>query len=184
MELSHSMYMLIAVLSLLNFVRVLAMLIGSDIYDIKQIYRLKHAPKSAYRPLVTVVIPAYNEEVGVIRTVKSVLQSKYKRIQLLVVDDGSRDKTYAKLRTFQRKHRGAFTIIHQKNAGKAAAINRAVAYQCIINHTFQRNVFATAVSTITGNDKFSIGIIQPIRNALCAESAKYHAVDSTNPGTA
>ena len=128
MELSHSMYMLIAVLSLLNFVRVLAMLIGSDIYDIKQIYRLKHAPKSAYRPLVTVVIPAYNEEVGVIRTVKSVLQSKYKRIQLLVVDDGSRDKTYAKLRTFQRKHQGAFTIIHQKNAGKAAAINRAVAY--------------------------------------------------------
>lgn len=125
-DFSQGMYLLIAGLSLLNFGRVVAMLIGSDIYDIQQIRRLKTVKKRKYQPLITVVIPAYNEEVGVIRTVQSVLDSSYRRVQLLVVDDGSKDKTYTKLRNFQRKNKGRFTIVRQKNAGKAAAINRAV----------------------------------------------------------
>lgn len=125
---SHSMYNLIAFLSLLNFVRVFSMLIGSDIYDIKQILRKSKKHQSPYRPLVTVVIPAYNEEMGVIRTLNSVLASNYTNIQTIVVDDGSKDKTLNMLRNYQRKHRGKVTVVHQKNAGKAAAINRAVQY--------------------------------------------------------
>ena len=123
---SHSMYNLIALLSLLNFVRVFSMLIGADLYDIKQILRKHKKHPSSYKPLVTVVIPAYNEEVGVIRTLNSVLASNYSNIQTIVVDDGSKDKTLNMLRNYQRKHRGKVIVVHQKNAGKAAAINRAV----------------------------------------------------------
>lgn len=123
---SHSMYNLIAFLSLLNFIRVLSMLIGSDIYDIKQILRKSKMRRSSYKPLVTVVIPAYNEEMGVIRTLKSVMASNYSRVQTIVVDDGSKDRTLSMLRNFQRQHPGKFTVVHQANAGKAAAINRAV----------------------------------------------------------
>jgi cellulose synthase/poly-beta-1,6-N-acetylglucosamine synthase-like glycosyltransferase len=122
------MYYLIAVLSLLNFVRVLTMLIGADLYDIKQIMRKRKAHQSPYRPLITVVIPAYNEEMGVIRTVRSVMANTYTRTQIIVVDDGSKDKTLRMLRNFQRQHKGVFTVVHQANAGKAAAINRAVQY--------------------------------------------------------
>ena len=125
---SQYMYYLIAVLSLLNFVRVLTMLIGADLYDIKQIMRKRKAHQSPYRPLITVVIPAYNEEVGVIRTVRSVMANTYTRTQIIVVDDGSKDKTLRMLRNFQRQHKGVFTVVHQANAGKAAAINRAVQY--------------------------------------------------------
>jgi poly-beta-1,6-N-acetyl-D-glucosamine synthase len=125
-DFSHGMYLLIALLSLLNFARVTAMLIGADIYDLRQMRRMQQPKKRAYRPLITVIIPAYNEEAGVIRTVQSVLQSRYTNMQLIVVDDGSKDKTYAKLRNFQRRHRGALTVVRQQNAGKAAAINRAV----------------------------------------------------------
>lgn len=123
---SNSMYILIALLSILNFVRIFFMLIGSDIYDIRSI-RTSHKQKHVRDTKgVTVIIPAYNEETGVIRTLESVMDSSYRNIQILVVDDGSTDKTLAKLRAFQRKHRGAFTIISQKNGGKASAINRAV----------------------------------------------------------
>lgn len=127
MTLSQGMYYLIAVLSLLNFVRVLVMLLGADIYDIRQLRRRKaEKNKGAYRPLVTVVIPAYNEEMGVIRTINSVLACDYTNKQIVVVDDGSKDRTLSMLRQHQRQHPGKFTVVHQRNAGKAAAINRAV----------------------------------------------------------
>ncbi|HET7302774.1 MAG TPA: glycosyltransferase [Candidatus Saccharimonadales bacterium] len=127
MTLSHAMYYLIAFLSLLNFVRVLVMLIGADIYDIRQLRRRQSGrAKRAYRPLITVVIPAYNEETGVIRTLESVMANTYTNKQIIVVDDGSKDKTLAIVRQYQRRFPGQFTVVHQQNAGKAAAINRAV----------------------------------------------------------
>lgn len=128
MSFSDSMYYLIAFLSILNFARIFAMLLGSDIYDIRRIRREYQERKRRNRLGVTVIIPAYNEESGVIRTVESVLQNTYKKIQVIVVNDGSTDRTLAVLRAFQRKNKGKFTIVTQKNAGKAAAINRAVRY--------------------------------------------------------
>ena len=122
------MYYFIAILSLLNFVRILVMLIGSDLYDIRQIVK-SHSYKQrtrAYRPLISIIIPAYNEEMGVIRTINSVLANDYPNKQIIVIDDGSHDKTLPMLRSYQRKLSGTFTVVHQQNAGKAAAINRAV----------------------------------------------------------
>lgn len=48
---------------------------------------------SRVTPPVCAIIPAYNEEVGVINTIESVLKSNYKNLQLFVVNDGSTDKT-------------------------------------------------------------------------------------------
>lgn len=129
MSFSDAMYYLIAVLSLANFIRIFVMILGADIYDmcsLRTSYQERHKRKS--RRLVTVVIPAYNEETGVVRTVESVLQNSYKKVQVVVVDDGSTDGTLAKLRNFQRKNKGKITIVSQQNAGKAAAINRAVRF--------------------------------------------------------
>lgn len=128
MDLSHSMYVLIAVLSMLNFMRLIMMIVGSDMYDIKRM-KVTYAARQKrqrYQPLITVIIPAYNEEAGVIRTLDSVRANDYPRTQVIVVDDGSKDRTLSRLRQYQRKHPGSFTIVHQENAGKAAAINRAV----------------------------------------------------------
>lgn len=127
MNVSHFMYDLIAALSALNLMRVFAMLIGSDLYDMRLIMTKRAGKKkSPYRPLVSVIIPAYNEEVGVIRTLESVLASTYKNKQVIVVNDGSKDNTLAMLRSYQRQHPGRFTIINQENTGKAAALNRAI----------------------------------------------------------
>lgn len=128
MHISRSMYDIIAFLSLLNFIRVLIMLIGSDVYDMRQIMRKHRQSKRAYKPLVTVVIPAYNEETGVLRTVNSVLANNYKKVQIIVVNDGSKDRTLAMLRAFRRKNPGSITVVNQENGGKARAINRAVRY--------------------------------------------------------
>jgi len=47
-----------------------------------------------YQPRVAVLIPAYNEEKVIARTIRSVLMSNYKNIRTIVIDDGSKDKTY------------------------------------------------------------------------------------------
>ena len=79
-----------------------------------------------YRPPVSVVIAAYNEEKVIRRTVESVLSSSYDNLDVVVVDDGSTDATLAVLR-------GAFdedprvTVLTQANGGKSAALNRGIA---------------------------------------------------------
>jgi len=78
-------------------------------------------------PGVTVLIPAHNEENVIVQTVASVLESDYPDLHIIVVDDGSADKTGELLdEHFLREPR--VQIIHQVNRGKAAALNAAMAH--------------------------------------------------------
>jgi len=76
-------------------------------------------------PSVTVLIPAHNEESVIVQTVASVLLSDLKDLRIIVVDDGSTDKTGELLdANFSRDPR--VRIIHQVNRGKAAALSLAM----------------------------------------------------------
>lgn len=77
-------------------------------------------------PLVSVIIAAYNEEPVIVRTVQSVLGSLYHRIEVIVVDDGSKDGTF---RVAQDAFTGEarVTVLHQENGGKASALNTGMA---------------------------------------------------------
>ena len=78
-------------------------------------------------PSVTVLIPAHNEESVIVQTVTSVLLSDLKDIQVIVVDDGSTDRTLELLQSHFGKNQ-ALQIIHQVNRGKAAALNNALSH--------------------------------------------------------
>jgi len=78
-------------------------------------------------PGVTVLIPAHNEEPVIVQTVTSVLLSDLDDIRVIVVDDGSRDRTLELLQTNFGKNE-AVQIIHQENRGKAAALNNAMSH--------------------------------------------------------
>jgi peptidoglycan-N-acetylglucosamine deacetylase len=76
-------------------------------------------------PSVTVLIPAHNEENVIEQTVTSVLASNLPNLQVIVVNDGSADRTGELLdRRFGQDER--VRIIHQVNRGKAAALNVAM----------------------------------------------------------
>lgn len=75
--------------------------------------------------LVSVIIPAYNAEAFVKRTLQSVLSQTYKNIEVLVVDDGSQDKTAEIVESFAEKD-SRVILLKQKNAGVAAARNLAI----------------------------------------------------------
>jgi len=87
--------------------------------------RPDHAVMPNPPPGVTVLIPAHNEESVIVQTVTSVLLSDLKDLHIIVVDDGSTDRTGELLDTnFSRNPR--VRIIHQVNRGKAAALNLAM----------------------------------------------------------
>jgi glycosyltransferase involved in cell wall biosynthesis len=76
-------------------------------------------------PLVSVIIPAYNAERFIARTLCSVMAQTYQNLEIIVVDDGSEDRTAEIVHQFgqmdQRIH-----LVQQQNAGVAAARNRAI----------------------------------------------------------
>jgi glycosyltransferase involved in cell wall biosynthesis len=74
-------------------------------------------------PLVSVIIPAYNRAHTVGETVDSVLAQSYTNLEVIVVDDGSKDSTQEVLRTYGSR----IKVIHQENAGQMVARNRGIA---------------------------------------------------------
>ena len=76
-------------------------------------------------PLVSVVMPAYNEQDTIAEIIGRVLTVPV-RIELIVVDDGSRDRTREILTGLQLQH-GFKLIFQERNQGKGAAIRRGFA---------------------------------------------------------
>ena len=77
-------------------------------------------------PLVSIIVPAYNEEVNAVRTVNSLLQQNYTNLQVVFVDDGSKDSTFA---TVSNAFAATANVkVYTKlNGGKASALNMGIA---------------------------------------------------------
>jgi len=80
---------------------------------------------SDFRPGVSVIIPAYNEEKVILKTIKSILASDYPRFDIIVVDDGSTDSTYKKIQT-TFKNNPIVKIFIKPNGGKSEALNLGI----------------------------------------------------------
>ncbi|WP_197676238.1 bifunctional polysaccharide deacetylase/glycosyltransferase family 2 protein [Nakamurella panacisegetis] len=75
-------------------------------------------------PTISVIVPAFNEEVGIAAAVKSVAASDYPRFEIVVVDDGSTDGTVAAVKSAEVP---GLRLIRQENGGKPVALNTGIA---------------------------------------------------------
>lgn len=123
---------------------------SSSLYKKRQQDRLKNTIlKDHYIP-ISIVVPAYNEDVTIVENVRSLLTLEYPLYEIIVVDDGSKDNTSKKLieafdmqairRPIQRKincqpaeyvyetadQKVPLTLIRKKNGGKADALNMGI----------------------------------------------------------
>lgn len=129
----------------------LAVVIGSsELYKKRQQERLRNTLLQNYYVPVSIIVPAYNEEVTVVDTVRSLLSLEYTLYEIIVVDDGSTDNTSQKLidafhmhpirRPINRrircqqeefvyesaKQKVSLTLIRKKNGGKADSLNMGI----------------------------------------------------------
>lgn len=129
----------------------LSVIVGSNVlFDKRKNQELKNELKHDYYVPISVLIPAFNEEVTIIDTIRSILDVDYKLFEIIVIDDGSRDETSAKLIDFFKMHlvnrpinkrircqneefiyesldyKVSITLIRKENGGKADALNMGI----------------------------------------------------------
>lgn len=122
----------------------------SELYKMKRRSQLKNELLGEYYVPVTIVVPAYNEEVTIEASIRSLLALDYKLYEIIIVDDGSTDDTSKVVRDafrmqqinrpIQRKipcrpeeviyesyeWKVPITLIRKKNGGKADALNMGI----------------------------------------------------------
>jgi len=153
---------LLVTANILSMVHLGLYVVGANVYDIKEFKRKKaarqqiqKAPVTKPQPLISVIIPAYNERLGVPRTLDSIRRSTYPNVEVIVVNDGSKDNTAEVVRSYISKQKDYITtshmvrsmrsgrlyrkytreraaklsikLVNQTNQGKGAALNNAIA---------------------------------------------------------
>lgn len=83
-------------------------------------------PQFPEPPRVTVVVPAFDEAVVIENCVRSVLRSAHPSLEVVCVDDGSTDDTFARMERLAAEH-PQVRALRQENAGKGAALNTGIA---------------------------------------------------------
>lgn len=81
-----------------------------------------------FKPFVTVMIPAHNEESVITNTVENILKMDYPNFEVIVIDDRSSDNTASVIKNLEAKHEQVRALIREKDAfpGKSAVLNDAL----------------------------------------------------------
>lgn len=79
-----------------------------------------HIPENKATPLVTILVPAYNEQGVISRTLSSLINTKYEHKEIIVIDDGSSDLTRFVAQGYEKY---GVRVVTKPNGGKASALN-------------------------------------------------------------
>lgn len=82
-------------------------------------------PLQANVPLVSIIVPAYNEELNAVNSLENLLKTDYPDFEIIFVDDGSKDSTYEKVSAAFKNH-PKLKILTKPNGGKASALNYGI----------------------------------------------------------
>ena len=90
----------------------------------------KHPPviNEGYRPFVSVMIPAHNEESVITNTVENIRSIDYPNLEIIVIDDRSTDNTASVIKGLEEKYDNVIAMVRPKDAfpGKSAVLNDAL----------------------------------------------------------
>ncbi len=78
-------------------------------------------------PLVSIIVPGYNEEVNAVSSLNNLLLQDYPNFNIIFVDDGSKDETYKRVKEALSGH-PKIVILTKPNGGKASALNFGIAH--------------------------------------------------------
>ena len=115
--------------------------------------------KGSEKPLISIIVPIYNVEDCVKECVDSILAQSYKNIEVILVDDGSQDKSGAICDEYVKKDKRV-KVIHKKNGGLSSARNAGIEK---MNGTF--------VNFVDGDDALRSNCIEKLYEDIIREKA-------------
>ena len=124
---------------------------------------------------ISVIVPVYKVELYIGNTIKSLLSQNYKNFELIVVDDGSPDRSAIIAESLMRESSIEYQIIHTENRGVSAARNTGLEkangqyvimidaddvltpdfldyYESLIENYHGRNIYSTSFTIFKGED--------------------------------
>lgn len=119
----------------LMLVKYFIFLVIAPFYSVKEeIRKIKlRKMKIKYNPVVSVIVPAWNEEVGIKKTIKSLIENSYNKIEIIIVNDGSTDNSDSVIRDIikniklQNRYKNInIRYFHKDNGGKGTALNLGI----------------------------------------------------------
>ncbi|HEX3810882.1 MAG TPA: glycosyltransferase [Rhizomicrobium sp.] len=124
--LGHFLYICFLVAIWLASAR-LIFFIGLSLWNRRMESEQLAAPPADETTLVSVIVPAFNEEKVIARTIRGILASSYRNLEIIVVDDGSKDNT-ADVMEAEFGSESRVTLFRVPNGGKAHALNYGLAH--------------------------------------------------------
>lgn len=113
--------------------------------------------------LISIVIPIFNQELYLDRSLNSVIEQSYTKLEIILVNDGSTDKSLSIMREFQKKD-ARIKIINQENGGLIAAVTAGVKlatgdYICFVDPDdyVSTDYIKTFIENIGDNDVIACG---------------------------
>ena len=88
--------------------------------------KMERKPEDYVEGMVSVITPVFNSEKYIRRTLDSVLSQSYQDIEIVLVDDQSKDRSAEIIRKYQKTHPGIVYFLQPKNMGAGHARNKAL----------------------------------------------------------
>lgn len=120
----HILYSMFLVFLALGVIRLLFMAYCAWKQHNKESKRV-FAPLTADVPLVSILVPAYNEEVNAVNSLNNLLRCDYPNFNIIFVDDGSKDNTFQNVDAAFSNH-DKVKVFTKPNGGKASALNYGI----------------------------------------------------------
>ena len=79
--------------------------------------------KNREKPLVSIIISIYNDEKFIKKSINCLLNQTYKNIEIIIINDGSTDKSNKILKVFEKNYKNIYLINNKKNIGLTKSLN-------------------------------------------------------------
>ncbi|MER3463251.1 MAG: glycosyl transferase family 2 [Chitinophagaceae bacterium] len=121
----HILFYLFISFIVLSIGRILLMAVLAMLEKRKEKQRAAFLPVLPAYPLVSIIVPAYNEEVNAVTSLQNLLKTDYPNFEIIFVDDGSKDETYERVYREFGNH-SKVKVFTKLNGGKASALNYGI----------------------------------------------------------
>jgi poly-beta-1,6-N-acetyl-D-glucosamine synthase len=167
-----------AIMLLIIVIRTTTLFVLSFIHDAKTIKEEKKRKVRfdilPYRPRVSVVISAYNEEAGIYHTLDSIYKNDYPNFEVIVISDGSKDNTAGMVEKFRQDYNPKDLIFaEQPNGGKGSGLNNGIK-----NYATGKLIMTLDADSILDSEAIKNAVKYFAKDEVVASAANIKVVDN------